>query len=914
MVGPLTLRRLSVLLDTALELPVSDRDSWLGQLAGDDAALGPTLRELLARQTSKETSDLLEAPPAFTIAGAPANASDLHIGDTVGPYRLERALGRGGMGEVWLANRIDGGLKRKVALKLPHVTWAPGLAERFSREREILSSLEHPNIARLYDAGVDNQGRPYMALEYVEGQPLDEFCNTHALSIEERLKLLLQVADAMAFAHSRLVVHRDLKPGNMLVTVDGQVRLLDFGIAKLMEGDTTPETVLTQVSGRALTLDYASPEQIRGEPIGTASDVYSLGVVAFELLAGARPYRLKRGSAAELEEVITGDDAPLASEVAEDPALKRELKGDLDAILNKALKKAHVERYTTVGSLAQDWRHYLAGGRVLARPDTLRYRSARFMRRHRIPLASAVLVLGSYVLAIGLGAAAVVIAALAAALGVALWVMRRATSERDHAFALAERNAAVNVFLETLLTRSARAGPLTAEQLLDRSERLIEHEVKGNAEHSAYVLGVLAGCWSQMGNLARAEQLLERALATARDSADETLHATLIGRHAVARARLGKMDEAVATTERILARPGTTYELRSEAHHHLSIFASWAGDSATALRHAKESLRWFRVSRHAPRREEPVLLCDLGWAHLMEGEVDEAERCFAEGMRQFGTLGLSDSTQAVSLLGTWALAQQEMGDLPRSLELFDRALEIAARAAPESPPSAYEVANRAFTLAKMGRYSEAEKDYRECSARMQEQGAALVAFNIRMCLCQLLADQGRAVDCERELRSAEFECTAEVPDNGPGAFARELAQAGLELLRDDPVTALTRYGPLLEDLAPHAGRADALLGRAAAYEAAGRLDAAMTDARDALQMAVRLQGRQRASFRTGLAWLAIARLSGAKGNVEDARREATKALSQLEKTMDSTHPSLSVAGKLANDALDVVTSGTRLSR
>jgi len=385
-VGPLTLRRLSVLLDTALELPVSDRDSWLGQLAGDDAALGPTLRELLARQTSKETSDLLEAPPAFTIAGAPANASDLHIGDTVGPYRLERALGRGGMGEVWLANRIDGGLKRKVALKLPHVTWAPGLAERFSREREILSSLEHPNIARLYDAGVDNQGRPYMALEYVEGQPLDEFCNTHALSIEERLKLLLQVADAMAFAHSRLVVHRDLKPGNMLVTVDGQVRLLDFGIAKLMEGDTTPETVLTQVSGRALTLDYASPEQIRGEPIGTASDVYSLGVVAFELLAGARPYRLKRGSAAELEEVITGDDAPLASEVAEDPALKRELKGDLDAILNKALKKAHVERYTTVGSLAQDWRHYLAGGRVLARPDTLRYRSARFMRRHRIPL------------------------------------------------------------------------------------------------------------------------------------------------------------------------------------------------------------------------------------------------------------------------------------------------------------------------------------------------------------------------------------------------------------------------------------------------------------------------------------------------------------------------------------------------
>ena len=296
-VGPEALRRLSELLDTALELPESERDTWFAGLQGDDAALAPTLRDLLARQAFNETSDLLDAPPAFTIAGAPANASELHKGDTVGPYRLERLLGHGGMGEVWLAERSDGSLKRKVALKLPHVTWAPGLAERFSREREILSSLEHPNIARLYDAGVDAQGRPYMALEYVDGRPIDEYCKERALPVEARLGLLMHVANAVAFAHSRLVIHRDLKPGNILVTADGQVRLLDFGIAKLMEGDSAQETALTKAAGRALTLDYASPEQIRGESIGTASDVYSLGVVAFELLAGARPYRLKRSAA-----------------------------------------------------------------------------------------------------------------------------------------------------------------------------------------------------------------------------------------------------------------------------------------------------------------------------------------------------------------------------------------------------------------------------------------------------------------------------------------------------------------------------------------------------------------------------------------------------------------------------------------
>ena len=332
------------------------------------------------------------------------------------------------MGAVWLAERADGHLKRPVALKLPRLAWGAGLTERLARERDILATLAHPHIARLYDAGIDQQGRPYLAMEYVEGKLIDVYCRERQLPLRERLALLLQVCDAVAHAHARLVVHRDLKPANILVTAEGQVRLLDFGIAKLMEGDRAEETALTQLSGRALTLDYASPEQIRGEPLGTASDVYSLAVVGYELLAGARPYRLKRGSAAELEEAIASADPPRASDAAAGLALKRSLRGDLDAILSKALKKDSAERYPTVATLADDLQRHLHGEAVLARPDSRGYRARRFVARHRV----------------GVGAVVGVVAALGVGLVTALWQARQARE--------ASSREAVNqeMYIETL--------------------------------------------------------------------------------------------------------------------------------------------------------------------------------------------------------------------------------------------------------------------------------------------------------------------------------------------------------------------------------------------------------------------------------------------------------------------------------
>ncbi len=433
LIHPDTWPHVSTLLDEALALPVEAREDWLKALDGDRVAYRDTLRELLSRAEGVETGDFLATLPRFTQVVSRGPLTELAAGDSIGPYRLISELGTGGMGAVWLAERADGTLKRKVALKLPRMVWAKGLAERMARERDILATLEHPNIARLYDAGVDQHGRPYLALEYVEGQPIDVYAKERGLGVRDKLNLLLQVCSAVAFAHSRLVVHRDLKPSNILVTADGQVRLLDFGIAKLMEGDSAKETHLTQLAGRALTLDYASPEQIKGEPIGTASDVYSVGVVAYELLTGGKPYKLKRGSAAELEAAIVAADVEQVSTRAPDVPTRRALRGDIDAILSVCMARSPARRYASIASLVDDLRRHLAGIPVTARPQSLWERAGRLIRRR--PTESAVAASVLLALLGGLYAQAAVAIALAGGTGVALWQRRQALNDRD----LAER-------------------------------------------------------------------------------------------------------------------------------------------------------------------------------------------------------------------------------------------------------------------------------------------------------------------------------------------------------------------------------------------------------------------------------------------------------------------------------------------
>src|ERR1700678_1931256 len=304
----------------------------------------------------------------MTVSGSafnPVGASCLNAGDFVGPYELIRLRGAGGMAEVWLARRADGAFKRDVALKLPLLTRRRSdLEQRFVHERDILASLEHPNIARFYDAGVDTEGLPYLSMEYVKGQTLMGWCDTQTLGVEQRLALFLQVLDAVKYAHEKHVIHRDLKPSNIFVTESGQVRLLDFGVAKLLQ-DEGDQTDISRIYGQALTPDYASPELLRGEPVDPRSDVYSLGILLYELLTGARPYRLNsQASIAGLRNAVAAADVKKpstqlppeasAARAATQEQLSRKLRGDLDALVLKALAKEPSERYDSAASMAQD--------------------------------------------------------------------------------------------------------------------------------------------------------------------------------------------------------------------------------------------------------------------------------------------------------------------------------------------------------------------------------------------------------------------------------------------------------------------------------------------------------------------------------------------------------------------------------
>ncbi|MDB6107143.1 MAG: hypothetical protein JWO52_7142 [Gammaproteobacteria bacterium] len=407
---------LSHLLDQALPLDAAGRRAWLETLSPEYQDLAEALRHALLPDDSHAAGcNLLPTlpklgPPGETVALA---AADVQAGVRVGPYELMRPVGAGGMAQVWLARRADGAFKREVALKLPTMTHLRAdLEQRFARERDILASLEHPHIARFYDAGVDANGLSYIALEYVHGETLTNYCDAHQLAIVPRLKLFLQVLQAVQYAHTKHVIHRDLKPSNVLVNESGEVQLLDFGVAKLLEAEEADRTSLTGVYGRALTPDYASPELLRGDPIDVRSDVYSVGVVLYELLTGVRPYQLRSaGSVGLLEQVITQVELKKPSTQMESAVVgarattwqrfARQLRGDLDAITLKALAKDPAERYPSAAAFAEDLQRYLDGKTILALPPHFPVRLRKFVRRNKTVVGVSVTAVAAIVITLG---------------------------------------------------------------------------------------------------------------------------------------------------------------------------------------------------------------------------------------------------------------------------------------------------------------------------------------------------------------------------------------------------------------------------------------------------------------------------------------------------------------------------------
>lgn len=484
-------QRLSPLLDVLLELGAEARAAQLQILRAQEPELAEDLEKLLALED--DSGDFM-AEPLLDKPGQP------QTGTLVGPYRMESVLGEGGMGMVWLASRADGLYERKVALKLLRPGLAdPNLRLRFSREREILARLAHPNIARLLDAGIGSEGQPYLALEYVQGIPITDYCQAHGLSVDTRLKLFLQVCDAVTHAHANLIVHRDLKPSNILVTPTGEVRLLDFGIAKLLD-DNEPVPVHPRTEVRSFTLHYAAPEQVRGELVTTMTDVYSLGVVLYELLAGTKPYRLRRQTDAEWEQAILAVE-PLKPSLAAQRSTDggpvhnarrqaRRLSGDLDNIALKALAKLPEHRYASVEALSQDLQRHLQGRPVLARPQSLSYRVHKYVSRHRW----------------GLAVGALITSVLMLALAASVWQSRQAM--RETARAQAMQDFVIGLFDNAGVAQQGNI--FDARKLLLAGERRGERELADQPLARAELLGVIARLRIGLGDYQEALALLER--------------------------------------------------------------------------------------------------------------------------------------------------------------------------------------------------------------------------------------------------------------------------------------------------------------------------------------------------------------------------------------------------------------------
>jgi serine/threonine protein kinase/Tfp pilus assembly protein PilF len=707
--------RLSPLLDEWLDLPRESRRRWVENLGPEYEDVLPAFEDLLRDGSAAESGDFLSTLPMFHGARF---APDM----TVGPYRLVRELGTGGMGVVWLAERADGSIQRPIALKLPLVPVRhPGMGERFARERDILAQLEHPHIARLYDAGVALDGRPYLAIEYVEGEPVTAWCDRECSSVQARLHLFVTVVRAVQYAHSRLVVHRDLKPSNILVTKAGGVRLLDFGIAKLLIEGQAEETELTRIAGRAMTPDFASPEQIAGDAITTASDVYSLGVILYELLCGERPYRLKRNTLAGLEEAIVGTETVRPSQAVGDGAkalvrgsnpkrLAKALRGDLDWIVLKALRKQPVERYATADAFAQDIERYLAGEPILARAESAWRRARKFVRRNKPAVASA----------------AAVVAALSVGLGVALWQTHVAILQKQRAETEATTSKALNDFLQNDLLAQAsprtQAGParkpdpeLTVRDALDRAAARIPGKFPSQPAVEASIRHTIGLTYRDLGLYAEARQQLERAVELRRrvlgaEHPDTVSSMSELGLLYFSEGKFARAEALLTPVLAIQRRDrGTEHPETLATMNDLAIIAGRQGDYARAVTLLDGVLK---IQRRVLGEEHPDTLAvtnNLASNLLSEGKYAEAAELYrkaAEG--RLRVLGPQHPATLASL-NNLAIAYRNLGDYTRAGEILTAVLETRRHILGERHPDTLDsMSSQALLYQAEGKYAQAE--------------------------------------------------------------------------------------------------------------------------------------------------------------------------------------------------------------
>jgi tetratricopeptide (TPR) repeat protein len=828
------------LFDRALEQPAVERAAYVAAQAAGDEALASEVLALLAAFDSE--AELLEQPAiaalvthaAPTASDAAAEAGPVFADRRVGHYRLLRCIGEGGMGAVYEAVRADDQFDKRVALKVVR-GGLPGDAvqRRFRRERQILAQLDHPGIARLLDGGMTERGEPYLVMEYVEGMPLTTYCDERRLDVAGRLGLFRQVCDAVQYAHRNLVVHRDLKPGNILVTAEGAVKLLDFGVSKLLHAEE-PDTegTVTQLGGRFLTPAYASPEQLRGEPVSTSSDVYSLGVILYELLCGQRPLELGGHSPVEVARALEVDPTR-PSEVARTrvvvgtgeprtPRLRRKLSAELDNIVLMALRKDPARRYASVEQLSEDVRRFLTGMPVLAQGDSAGYRLRKFAGRHRT----------------GLAAVALLILALAGGVAGTGWQARRATQHAAEAELQRRKAERVAAFVADML-RSADPGirgrDVKVADVLDEAAQRARVELAGEPEVQAGVQSAIGQAYTGLGLFGEAEPLLHAALETFRRSGGGRGTEYLAGLDHLAdlhfqeqqfdSARLFYEQELAA-----LAREPRPDSLRLAAVlGGLGRIHNWLGDPVRAETLQREALALWRGQPGARPEQVAEALNDLGVVLGQQARWSEAEPLHREALRLVRGVRGERHPEVAQELANLAFILEQQKKYPAADSFYRAALALRTELlGPDHPDVAWTRQNYAGMLYDRGDYAAAMAGARQVLAlrgRTLPENHVLVSSALQL-LGRGLVRTGQAKEGERVLReSLELRRRSYPPDHWLVASAEsvlgeclvrrgKLAEAERLLLRADRELR-ARLGP------QHPRTLENVARLAALYTAAG---------------------------------------------------------------------------------------------
>jgi len=721
-------QEVQALFAAVVDLGPEAQSDYLREACVDDPSLRDEVLALLQADRDSGAGSFLSGAVAAAAAEIVSNDGATRLGEQVGPYRLIKEVGRGGMGTVYLAERVDGEYATRVAIKFVRgVLAAPELARRLRAERQILADLTHPNIAWLLDGGTASDGTPYLVMEYLDGQPIDEWCDHRGIGLSGRLALFRRVCAAVEHAHQGLIVHRDLKPSNILVTQDGTPKLVDFGIARLLEGAEGSDVTGTM---RLLTPAYAAPEQVRGGRIGVSADIYALGGVLYRLLTGHTPVDMSGASAGEIERRILEQEPTLPSAAATGPASawRKALKGDLDTIILKALRKEPGRRYLSVEQLAADLSRHETGRPVLARPDTLRYRSGKFLRRNR----------------------AGVLTALAVVLLTAGYTVQL-SRERDRARVEATKAGQISAFLQELFEVSnpsqSRTDTITARELLDRGAARIATSLKQQPEVQATLMQVIGRVYHNLGFYRESREQATAALALRRQ-----LH--------------GPLDEDVVASELALA----------DAFQGL-------GEIDSAETHAREGLRLERALNPGDDHRVVYALANLAGLHQSASiHLDEAESLFREALAMQARLGPDRGTDAMLADGLAGVLHWQGRDAEAE-PWFRKAVALVQQQEPvDSAVFSIATHNLALTLKSLGKTDEAvslERQALAISLAYYQPNHPYISFT-RTGLGMALKDQGDLAGAEEQFSLALAADTSR-PDRDPLSEGSDFGLLGTTL-------------------------------------------------------------------------------------------------------------------------------------